>query len=731
MKALPPPADTDRVDAAFIGAAMEVSERHVRRMADKAGWLFEEVGGRGPGKRCYKLATLPKDILAAVQAHRMALATQAVLNSVPALRDPVPARVTSATAVAQASREVTSPRAPTQEELEPHLTTAERAVLTARRLVLRQVEDLMAARACSQSRAVDLLLAQAQAGLLPAATVGLLQRAKSPQGRKGSHDGAGEGLPCARAVRQWLRVAADGAVLVRSGSRPDLTVQPWHALAIQLRARPQGSTLTWLHEQLHALWQPAYGPAVPSYDVVARFFRDKYSKTDQLKGRYTGSELRSRTFYQHRTSEGMAPFQEVHADGWTTHFTAPHPVTGEFVTYELWHFHDVATRYVTPMAIGLTENTDVILAGLKECVRVGGVPAILQTDSTGSVKNARVEYDDAAGVAGRLGISIVHPQTVGNSQANGIAENFNTWLDDQARELATYQHPDRMDSGTFKRLRKITNAMVKATDPAERARQRAAAMRIGKGIVFENHDHAVAWIRALEPRWNDHAHRSLPKVRNAEGRLVHMTPNQALQAARAEGWQPVALTEAELADAFRPHLRKKVTRGAVTPFNGQRYRHEALDAWEGEEVLVVVDRDDSARVWVKDLDGRMLCEAAFVAATRYRTENMAEHAERKRAEAQIKRREQQIGQIEARMDRPALEMDGGDNAIELPQALQRIDLAALPPVPDDEPPPRMTWMETQMHILALERARAERDAQDEQGSDDDEGEDPDLRVAAG
>ena len=51
------------------------------------------------------------------------------------------------------------------------------------------------------------------------------------------------------------------------------------------------------------------------------------------------------------------------SDGWNTHFTAPHPVHGRFVTREIWHAHCVATKHVPPFAIGYTETTDLILLG--------------------------------------------------------------------------------------------------------------------------------------------------------------------------------------------------------------------------------------------------------------------------------------------------------------------------------------------------------------------------------
>jgi putative transposase len=156
----------------------------------------------------------------------------------------------------------------------------------------------------------------------------------------------------------------------------------------------------------------------------------KFSQSELLKGRNAGMALRALQYHKKRTAAGMLPWDELHADGWASHFTAPHPVTGEYVTYELWDVHDVATRYIPPFAIGLTKNYEVIAKAVENAIRDNGIMAILQTDSTKIVKkNVKFVGNPVLSIAERAGITIVHPKTVGNAQANGIAENFHAWLD--------------------------------------------------------------------------------------------------------------------------------------------------------------------------------------------------------------------------------------------------------------------------------------------------------------
>lgn len=465
-------------------------------------------------------------------------------------------------------------------------------------------------------------------------------------------------------LNKWISIYKETGLYAPLKHQKLLRIEAWHAQAIALRQSPQGRTKRWIYDQLVA----QLGESAPSsYDVLCSFFRNDLSAIDQLKGRHTGSALRSHKFYQHRTSEGLVPAMEVHADGWNTHFTAPHPVTGEFVTYEVWHFHDVATRYVTPPGLGLTEKFEVIAKGLENYIRVFGVPLIVMTDSTKIIRgSARFTKDPVRSIEERVGCTITHPKEVGNSQANGICENFNTsYLDKRSRELATYQSKGQMDELTFKRVGKLTAAMVKAAnagDLAERDHKKREAERMGKGLVFTSHAEAVEWLNRIHFEYNDKPHRSLPKVRGDDGRLRHQTPAEALAQHRANGWEPAlmgetqAAHEAFLVDTFRPRVIVKVTRETVTPYGRMRFRNaDVLGHWNGKEVVVVYDIHDWRSVRVEDKKGALICIAEFVAATGYRAVTAYEDAEDKRARAQIRRREKQIEQIEARNPAAAIE----------------------------------------------------------------------------
>jgi putative transposase len=264
----------------------------------------------------------------------------------------------------------------------------------------------------------------------------------------------------------------------------------------------------------------------------------------------------------------------------------------------------------------------------------------------------------------RIGCTIVHPKEVGNSQANGICENFNvSWLDKCSRELATYQNPKIMDELTFKRVKKLTSEMVKAEKAGDlvlRDAKRKEAERMGKGLVFETFEQAIAWINTTCEVYNDQPHSSLKKITEPEtGKRRHQTPREALAEHVANGWEPVAVEEDTLIDLFKPHTVCKVTRETVTPYGGMRYKNDGvLGHYNGKEVVVVYDIHDYQTVQVKDLKGELICEAQFVSATGYRPQTAYEAAEQRRGKAQLAANERKKQKIIERRPMAGPEEEG-------------------------------------------------------------------------
>lgn len=635
----PLPATAPRYTMSEIAGALGISKQAAQKQANREGWVGEKFG-RG---LVYSPATLPADVKTAIlQAH---LRQPVVSPAASADADALPA------ALPVAGSFIPAPLALSAEHHHAK-TTRQREAETARRVILGRLAQLRLMAGCSQEAALTTLLTNARNTGDLAPTLAL---ARDSRGRKGAHD---DGLPSVRSLKRWLSKKAAGADLAPAIPQQDWSVKPWHAAAIALMQRPQGSIKLWVHEQLIAGWQKHWGAPI-SYDTLTRFFRERASQIDLVDGRHTGMDLKAHKRYRRRTKVGLWPAQEVHADGWCTHFTAPHPVSGEYVTYEVWTAVDFATNYPCTPAFGLTESYEVIAKCLENFVRELGVPAIWQIDNTKSAKNDRFELDSVSSLQARLGMTVVHPSILtkgkGNSQANGLVEKLHSWYDQQAREIGTYQGK-AMDSLTLKRVKRITGKMAKAVDVAERAALKREAERAGKGIVFDSYEAAITWMVDKVEKYRDSPNRGLAKIRDAQtGKLRHQTPREALEQAKSEGWEPVSMTDAEIADAFRPHVRKTIKRGGVWAYSGHRFDHEELEAWNGTEVMVAIDLHDYQRVWVKTLEGRLICEAALVESRLPRPKSLYEMAEAKRRESQIKRREQQIDAIESRDSSKTLE----------------------------------------------------------------------------
>jgi putative transposase len=474
-------------------------------------------------------------------------------------------------------------------------------------------------------------------------------------------------------IFRWIRIRAESGddALIPGKRGKDMRVPPWAPYFLANMQRPQNPSKqdAWdkMKKALDAKgWKEHIGNAAcgaleyPGYSQACRWYNEKYSKLDAQKGRNTGSAMNPHKFCHKRTAEGMWPLLEVHSDGWNTHFTAPHPISGKFVTFEVWHSHCVATKkaYVSERSIGLSESMIVILGSLHAVCSQDGEPVVWQTDNTGSVKNDRVEFDPVTSIAARRGITIVH-NLPGNSQANGIAENFNQYLDQRARDLATFQGRG-MDSLTAKRVLRITQKMTRAMarcDMEEVDRLRAEAQRTGHGIVFQSYAEAVEWIKRIVDEFNDMPHRALPRISDpVSGKTRHMSPNEMMEKFVSEGFERKPLTGAELDDAFRVHERKTVRRGVVS-IMGQAYHHAEMDHINGEDVMVAYDVNDGTRVWIKSLDGAPLFEAAIYQERSYRARSFYEIALEKRADAQIKRLDKKISDIEAQ--RPGVLIEGG------------------------------------------------------------------------
>lgn len=448
----------------------------------------------------------------------------------------------------------------------------------------------------------------------------------------------------------WLRIKGETGCYAPKKREKDYSVQWWHDTALVLYRRAQQPTVQYVVEKLAELvisQELDSDKTAPSYGQVDRYFKDKIGQKAMQKGRNTGMKLRSLQAHKTRTAAGLAPWDAVQSDGWASHFTAPHPISGDYVTLEIWHAHDVATKFIPPLSVGKSESYEVILKCIEKATRLGGVIRLLQTDSTKIVRdNKNFVGDSMLSIADRIGMTISHPKIKGNAQANGIAENFGVWLNNQAKELSSYQH-ESMDSLTFRRVQNLLGKLSRAKfrgAESEVELLRKEIKRMAAGILFESYQDALDWLEVQRNKWNNRPHSKLPKIYDdATGKKRHQTPQEAFEEFLNYGWQPVALDEEHIVDLLRPRKRVKVSRGKVKPYSSKvGFYHAELGRWEGKEVIVSYDIDDGSSVRVMDQQGALICIALYDAPVGYYAPSAQEVANETRLVSAIKRKEKAI-----------------------------------------------------------------------------------------
>jgi putative transposase len=355
MKAALPNAG--QYSMADIAEALGISKQAAQKRSNKEEWPSERAG-RG---MIYPLSSLPKDVREALQrwAMKQAMAT-------------LPATVSMTPEALPVVQEVKLP-AVRKTVAADAASAAQLLVRDARLAILNAVKGAVDGHALSVSKAVSAWLDALADGSMPVAQQlwcaianvknGFAWEVTYTAGGPTATPLAGQSIAhfaaklSKRTIQRWVdeqRAGGDDA-LIPGRREKDLKIPAWAPFFLAEMQRPQKPTkqdaYIKMADKLNGLgWKAHRGTGTcklaeyPDYSTVCRWYNKKYSKLDARKGRNTGSAMNPYKFAHKRTSEGMWPLLEVHSDGWNTKFTAPHPVSGKFVTFEVWHSHDVATR---------------------------------------------------------------------------------------------------------------------------------------------------------------------------------------------------------------------------------------------------------------------------------------------------------------------------------------------------------------------------------------------------
>lgn len=548
----------------------------------------------------------------------------------------------------------TQVRAKTEEKqmscAQQDINARRRAVMEARAAVLREIDRRAVVNDCSRRQAILSFVEDATADaalraegrtdmcVLTGALFDMACRA---------NDRGKLAKPASKSqIYEWFKSAETKGVVAlapaATRTKADFDTQyPWFADFLRHYARPQSPSM-----------QKALGKMegdVPSYDQVRRALK-ALQGTDRHLQAHSGREgplaLKARLMFKRRTLEGMEPTVLYTADGKTFDAEIGHPIHGQPFRPEITTVLDIVTRKIVGWSVDLAENKRAVSDALRHACVSHGIPAIFYTDRGPGYRNEEMDHK-TLGLCARLGITTTHSLPY-NSQARGAIERVNgsVW-NAAAKEFATYIGPD-MDREAKQLVHKATRRDLK---------------RVGASRLLPTFEEFLAAVEAQVAAYNASLHSGL-RVRDEEtGRMRKASPNEVWAEFETNGFDHFPVEPAEADELFRPHVKRRTRRGEVEWLKNH-YAHEALEPYNGMDVLVGYDIHDGQRVWVRELEmldgephpGKLICVADFWHnKTRYVPASYEQDAREKRVQGQLRRLDEKKARAEADLRAPLIE----------------------------------------------------------------------------
>lgn len=620
-----------------IGEMIGLSRQKTTDRAKRERWIGRERKGRGGGFE-YEVAQLPPEIQAAIRHHQQ----EQVLSSValPALPD-----------------------APPEKTKLSGSTQAQRNQLGAREAVLNAIETLMKETQVGKDAAITTVLTSAkhptQAHLLKMLMLATDKR------------GGGQQVPNARTIKRWF-AQRDSNQLMAKVPQKNWQVPDWFSLFLHYYRQPQKPTISAAYRRFVVDWSVQQPLAkVPSEDAVRRWL-DKTGNVFREDGRMGKRDLKNLLPFKRRKFDDLLPCDIYSMDGHTFDAEVLHPDSGKPFRPEITTVVDVATRKIVGWSVDLAESSLAVTAALTHASVVNGIGAVLYVDNGKGYDNALMK-DDAVGLMGRLGMTMVHSLPY-SSQARGVIERIHqtVWVQ-AAKEFQSYIGKD-MDAETSQKVHKASRKAMKQEIVLKNVPALANIRSLSSSLIPDWREF-VAFGDVWVGEYNNRPHRSLPKVTDVSGQIRHMTPNEmwALKA------QQSAITQVDEDDAmylFMPQAVRKVARGEIQLHNNL-YFSQDLQEYHGDSLRVAYNIHNAEWVWLFDDDGRFVCKAQWNGnRIDYMPKPFIEQAKDKRVDAQVKRLETKISVVEAA--RPAKVLEHQQSSLNL--GGMRVDLNDLPEI---------------------------------------------------
>lgn len=586
-----------------IAGLLAITERAVQARAKRESWESARRSGLGGGNQ-WIISSMPPATRDAI-ASAMLREARAAAASAPNSNAPVIVGGTVGTAPT-----------PAQPPEWTRASDRERTVATARLAFVREIERLSGI--VGKEKAVQHLVSASRLGSLSPALQELISTATAC--KRG-------GTLSRRSLYRWASDYAEGGeAALLPAFRKSEPLPDWFEAFLGYYQKPQHPTVALAYDEFARALKKR-GETPPSIYAVRRAL-NKMSAPAREAGRATGNALLKLRPYQRRDTSELWPGDVYTADGTTFDAEVLHPDHGQPFKPEITAIIDVATRRCVGISIALSESKLTVLDALRMACLWAGIPAMFYSDSGPGYYN-KLLLDDRTGMFQRLGISPCNA-IPGRPQGKGLMERAvkTLWVR-AAQGLASY-----------------TGALMD-TDAAHRNfKASRAALKNGKRAILPTWDECKKHILARVEEYNATPHRGLPRYRDAEGRMVHYSPNEFWATFEQRGFEPVLVPHGMGAELFMPGERRKCRNCWIQMFNGFYYAPE-LEDYHGQYVEARYDIWDSSRIRCWTLDGRQICEATLEGNTSpYFAESRVQDARDKRAKAQVKR-------IDAKLQRVA------------------------------------------------------------------------------
>jgi putative transposase len=320
--------------------------------------------------------------------------------------------------------------------------------------------------------------------------------------------------------------------------------------------------------------------------------------------------------YMRRSTKEMCAGDVYMADGYRADVYLAHPMTGDIWRPEIMHVIDIKTQFLVGYRIMANEGTYDVMIGWAEIFsRWNHVCPIVYIDNGSGYAN-KIATDDLHGYYKRAGVQEVTRSLPKNAKGKGNIERYHRVVRDDF--LKTWQPqfycgPDMAKDVLDKTTQHIKNKTLIPPTLAQ---------------FVEAYDDWLANDYHLRPARDD------KKLSRAEA------------FAQLAAIPPYASAE----EIARPSYERTVQRASVRLFS-REYNHPDLIGWNHRKVRVELDVFAHGMVTIRDMDGRLLCDAPLIKTIGVVSDSLLEDKKQKAVEAAVVRLERQLTETKARAGR--------------------------------------------------------------------------------